>query len=260
MSPAIKEQLLAVALRVGPHLPRRVEGEPLDQLVAVGGVDPTVDTGQRWSVSAPVSDGHRSASPGAKPSRRWAATASRWQSRPKARALPAVGRSMPKDETDGRGLARTVGPEASEHLAGGDRQVQVDQRLDVAVVLGEPGGLEQRAPPPHHHRRHGHRAQPDAPPPARQRSSGSLRQGRRRGARAAGRRRRGRRCPVRRRRSGVGREQPPLGRGARHGGRTGGVDRHRGQLHLDVADEVAGVVERARVGRSRTGTAWPGGC
>ena len=89
----------------------------------------------RCRVSAPVSDGHRFASPGTKARRRWASTGWRWQSRPKISAAPRGRADQPEQQPDRGRLARAVGPEVTDHLALADLEVEVVEGGDGAVAL-----------------------------------------------------------------------------------------------------------------------------
>ena len=60
-------------------------------------------------------------------------------------AYLAAGRTcQTREDADGGGLARAVGPEEAEHGPLADVEVHAVQRPDRAVVLGEPAQGEQR--------------------------------------------------------------------------------------------------------------------
>ena len=133
-----QDQLLPIALGVGPHLLRRIQVEPLDQLVAVWLVDlalhlteqmQRLGAGQRRpqaclarNIRQPSMGGDR------------VATAVQTED-----LRPAGTRvDQPEQEPDRRRLAGAVRAEYAEHLTGRNLEVEVTQRGDVAVVLGQP--------------------------------------------------------------------------------------------------------------------------
>ena len=141
-----QHDLLAVALRVGPH-PLR-SGRARTARPARRGTPRRRRRATRpstCSVSAPVSDGHRLASPGTKAIRRWAATGSRWQSMPKISARPAVGPDQAEQQPDRGGLAGAVrargsrGPRPGRCRGGGPSGRRWRRSAWSARRCGRPG-------------------------------------------------------------------------------------------------------------------------
>jgi len=90
-----EDQLLTVSLRERSDPFGRVEVEALNQFGLVGQVNLPWTFPRRRSVSAPLNEGQRLASPGTYASRRCAATVWRRVSRPKISARPRDGTSKP---------------------------------------------------------------------------------------------------------------------------------------------------------------------
>ena len=134
--------LLAIPLGQRPDLLARVEGESLDQLFPVAGVDPAVQPGQELEglcsgqgrpqerlprdVGNPAMGGHRIL-PGVDPEQ----------------LSPTGGGAMEaEEEPNRRRLASSVRSQVPVHLPRGDGQIEGIERQRVAVAFGEAPGAD----------------------------------------------------------------------------------------------------------------------
>src|SRR5664279_2257424 len=138
-----ENQLLPVALGVGPHLLRRIEIEPCHQFIPVGGIGPAMHPPEQV--------------------KRLRAT----ERRPQARLTGDVGQAavcldrpalavhaedlraalgrpdQSEQQPDRRRLARAVGSEISENLALMNLQAEILQHVNVPVTLGQSFGANR---------------------------------------------------------------------------------------------------------------------
>ena len=138
-----QDQLLAVPLRVGAHLLGRVEVEAVDQLVAIVGVDRPVHPAEQMEGLGP---GQR------RPQVRLAGDVGEAPVRLDRLAVTVEPEDLgatrgradePEQEPDGGGLPGAVRSEVADDLARPDLEVEVSQRIDGAVALGEALGADR---------------------------------------------------------------------------------------------------------------------
>src|SRR5581483_1998221 len=120
-----EDELLAVALGVGPNLLRRVKGEAIDEDVAVGGVDPAEDVAeevQRLGAGERGPEVHIAGDEGQR-----AVGGDGIGLAVDAEDLRPAGRGPdePEQQPDRRGLAGAVGPEIAEDLTARHLEIEL---------------------------------------------------------------------------------------------------------------------------------------
>jgi hypothetical protein len=136
--------LLPVTTRELPDRPVEDDLEPCAQLVAEVGVHGASKPGERVELLAT-----RQAVREPEVAREVADALSRGDGvgarvEPEEHGMPARGTNEAEQQADRRALAGSVRPEVSEDLATLDPDVEVDERLDAAVVrLRQTGGLDR---------------------------------------------------------------------------------------------------------------------
>jgi hypothetical protein len=138
-----EQDLLPVALRVGPSFPARIKNEPIDQEVAVAGVHPAMDAAEemqdlRTGEGRPQDCLARDICESAMDRHRVALTIESEDLRPSPRRP-----CSPEQQPDGRRLAGPVRAEVTDDLPRPDLQVEVGERICSAVPFAKAFGVNR---------------------------------------------------------------------------------------------------------------------